>query len=94
MTGLLVVQHFIQRLFQKIPSHSKTGNHSTYHKNAATSGVGCGSSSTAEKLGTRRGEGSPAEAIEGTSGTDPGRDSSRLNRLTLPTPTAAQLGLS
>ena len=89
--GLLVVQHFIQHLFQKIPSHSKTGNHSTYHKNAATSGVGCGSSSTAQMLGTRR-EGSPAEAIEGTSGTDPGRDSSRLSRLAPLTPTGCSAG--
>lgn len=92
MMGLLVVQHFIQCLFQKIPSHSKTGNHSTYHKNAATSGVGCGSSSTAEKLGRRRGGDSPAEAIEGMSGTDPGRDSSRLRRLTPLTPTGCSAG--
>lgn len=88
MRVLLVVQRSMQHLFQKIPSHSKTGNHSTYHKNAATSEIRCGSSSTAEKLGTRRG----AEAVQGMSGTDPGRDSSRLSGLIVPTPTGCSAG--
>lgn len=44
-------------------------------------------------LGTRRGDGSPAGIVEGIVGTDPGRDSYRLSRLTPPTPTSCSAGL-